>query len=299
VVFRIADLLSPCKPACPGGSRMREEYSSPVGLGSMGGGPGRILVIAEDPWARDTIRVLLSSMGCQCVMAPSVEQARTKLGQENPDAAVVDTHHTTDATSPGISGLDELCRRLRGRIIIVTGEGHDPEVAALIQKYGLPQISRERLLQDLWSTLNSLPQPSSVFRRVISSARLIFDSFLQPAPAGIRISQLAGRRFVYQADSLMVDLSIGPSETNSRHISVVGQLLDSAKPERQLDILSVALQGPKGQIAFASTNEFGEFHFECDLEQNIKVEIETAANRWISLVLPRLEGLRQGVAGAG
>jgi len=277
---------------------MRENDSFAVSPGSTGGGPGRILVIAEDPWARDTIRVFLSSMGCHCVMASSIEHALAKLGQENPDAAIADTHRTTAATSPRLSGLDEICRRLRGRIIIVTGEGHDPEVAALIQKYSLPRIWRERLLQDLWDTLNSLPQPSSVVRRVIYSARLIFDSFLQPAPAGIRISQPAGRRFVYQAYSLMVDLALEPSQTDSRRISLVGQLLDSAEPERQLDALSVALQGPKGPIAVASTNKFGEFHFELDLEQNVKLEIETAANQWISLVLPRQEWFQRGVAGA-
>ncbi len=237
---------------------MREKYSIAVSPGCTGGGPGRILVIAEDPWARDTIRVFLSSMGCHCFMASSAEHALAKLGQENPDAAIADTHRTTAATSPGFSGLAEICRRLRGRIIIVTGDGHDPEVAALIQKYSLPRIWRERLLQELWSTLNSLPQPSSVVRRVIHSAHLIFDSFLQPAPAGIRILQLAGRRFVYQADSLMVDLSLEPSQTDSRRISLVGQLLDSAEPERQLDTLLVALHGPKGPIAVASTNKFGD-----------------------------------------
>jgi len=230
-------------------------------------------------------------------MASSVEQALAKLGQENPDAAIADTHHTTAATSPGLSGLDEICVRLRGRIIILTGEGHDPEVAALIQKYCLPRIWRERLLQNLWSTLNSLPPPSSVFRRVIYSARLIFDSLLQPAPAGIRISQLAGRRFVYQADSLMIELSLEPPQTDSRRISLVGQVFDSAKPERQLDILSVALQGPKGPIAVALTNNFGEFQFEFDVEQNVKLEIESAANRWISIVLPHLDRVQQGVAG--
>ena len=277
---------------------MREKYSFAVSPGRMGGGPGRILVIAEDPWVRDTVRVLLSSMGCPCVMASSVEQALAKLGQENPDAAIADTHRATAATSPGLCGLDEICIRLRGRVIIVSGEDHDPEVAALIQKYSLPRISRERLLYDLWGTLNSLPQPSSVVRRVIHSARLIFDSFLQPAPAGIRISQLAGRRFVYQADSLMVDLSLEPPQTDSRRISLVGQLLDSAEPERQLDTLSVALRGPQGPIAVASTNKFGEFHFEFDLEQNVKLEIETAANHWISVVLPRLERVQEGVAGA-
>jgi len=267
---------------------MREKYSFPVSPECGGRGPGRVLVIAEDPWARDTIRVLLGSMGCHCVMASSVEQARAKLGQEDPDAAIADTHRTTAATSPGLSGLEEICLRLRGRIIIVTGEGHDPEVAALIQKYCLPQIWRERLLQDLWSTLSSLPKLSSAFRRVIHSARLIFDSFLQPAPAGIRTSQLAGRQVIYQAEDLMVDLFLEPPQTDSRRISLVGQLLDSAKPERRLNILSVALQGPKGPIAIGSTNKFGEFHFDFDLEQNVKLEIETAANLWISVPLPCL-----------
>ena len=276
---------------------MREKHSFPVNPDCRSRGPGRVLVIAEDPWARDTIRVLLGSMGCHCVMACNAEQARAKLRQENPDAAIADTYRTTAATSPGLSGLDEICLRLRGRIIIVTGEDHDPEVAALIQKYRLPQILRERLLQDLWSTLNSLPKQSSVFRRVIS-ARLIFDSFLQPAPAGIRSSQLAGRRVVYQADGLMVDLLLEQPQTDSLRISLVGQLLDSAKPERQLDILSVALQGRKGPIAVASTNKFGEFHFEFGLERNVNLEIETTADQWISVVLPRLEWVQQGVAGA-
>jgi len=276
---------------------MQEKHSFPVNPDCRSRGPGRVLVIAEDPWARETIRVLLGSMGCQCVMACSVEQARAKLGQEVPDAAVADTYRTTAATSPGLSGLDEICLRLRGRIIIVTGEDHDPEVAALIQKYRLPQIWRERLLQDLWSTLNSLPKQSSVFRRVIYSARLIFDSFLQPALAGIRSSQLAGRRVVYQADSLMVDLLLEQPQTDSRRISLVGQLLDSAKPKRQLDILSVALQGRKGPIAVASTNKFGEFHFEFGLQRNVNLEIETTADQWISVVLPRLEWVQQGVAG--
>lgn len=277
---------------------MRGKYPIPVGSRCMGGGPGRILVIAEDPWARDTIRVLLSSMGCHCVMASSVEQALAKLGQESLDAAIADAHLTAAATSPGLSGLDQICLRLGGRVIIVTGQGYNQEVAALVQKYYLPRVCRERLLQDLWTTLNSLLRPNSVFRRIMYSARLTFDSFLQPAPAGIRISRLAGRRFVYEAGSLMVDLSLEPAQTDSRHISLVGQLLDSAKPERQLDILSVALQGPKGPIAVASANEFGEFHFEFDVEQNIKLEIETAANQWISVVFPRLEAVEQGVAGA-
>jgi CheY-like chemotaxis protein len=263
---------------------MQEKSSFPVGSAGIGRELGKILVIAKDPSARDTIRVLLGSMGCHCVMATSVPQQLATL-----DAAIVDAQGLASATSAGLSGLHEICLSLRGRIIVLTSEGRNPEVADLIERYDLLPISRERLLQDLWGTLNSLLHPISVPRRIMSAARLIFDSFLQPAPIGIRISQLHGRRFVYQTDSLMIDLSLEPPLTGSRSISLVGQLMDSAKPARDLDVLSVRLQGPKGPIALTSTNKFGEFRFEFSLEQNVKLEIETVAQNWISIVLPGLE----------
>jgi CheY-like chemotaxis protein len=277
---------------------MREKASFPGSPASIAEEQGRILVIAEDPWARDTMRVLLSSMGCSCVMASSVQQARATIGQEKPDAAIVDAHRATSASLPELSGLAEICVSLRGRVVVLTNEGYDSEVAALIQRFNLPRIRRERLLQDLWGTLDSLLRPNSLFRRVIHAARLIFDSFLQPAPEGIRASQLAGRRFVYEAGSVMVDLSLEPPLTDSRRISLVGQLMDSAGSGRQLDIHAVSLRGSKGPIALASTNKFGEFQFEFDFEPNVQLEIETAANQWVSVVLPRLEWLEKGFEGA-
>lgn len=277
---------------------MREK--SPFSRGSLGIGRAhrKILVVAEDAWARDTMRVLLGSMGCHCVMEPSLPVALAALGPEVPDAAIVDLQCTPSATSGGIPGLEEICRSLRGRVIILTGENHERQVAALIHRYNLPRIQRERLLQDLWGALNSLPGQDSAFRKVIRAARLIFDSFLEPAPVGIRISQLPGRRLVYEAGSFMVDLSLEPPQTDSRRMSLVGQLIDAAKPERQLDGLSVGLHGPKGPIALAPANKFGEFHFEFDAEQNVNLEIETAANQGISIVLPRLESVRERILGS-
>jgi CheY-like chemotaxis protein len=268
---------------------MQEKSSFPAGSAGIGRELGKILVIAEDPWARDTIRVLLSSMGCHCVMATSVPQELATLGQERPGAVIVDAQALASATAAALSGIDEICLNPRGPIIVLTSEGQNPEVADLIERYDLVPISRERLLQDLWGTLNPLLRPISVTRRIVQAARLIFDSFLEPAPVGIRISQLHGRRFVYQADSLMIDLSLEPPLTGSHRFSLVGQLMDSTKPEPDLEVLSVRLQGPKGPIALTSTNKFGEFRFEFSLEQNVKLEIETVAQNWISIVLPSLE----------
>jgi hypothetical protein len=227
-----------------------------------------------------------------------VRQELATLGQEGPDAVIVDAQRLASATSAALSGLDEICLRLRGRVIVLTSEGQNPEIADLIKKYHLLPISRERLFQDLWGTLNSFLRPISVSRRIMQVARLIFDSFLQPAPVGIRISQLHGRRFMYQAGSLMIDLSLEPPLTDSSRISLVGQLMDSTMPERDLDVLSVGLQGPKGPIALTSTNKLGEFHLEFSLEQNVKLEIETAAQNWVSIVLPSLEWAKKQAAGA-
>lgn len=276
---------------------MRVRPSFPTDSACIGRSQPKILVIAEDPWARDTTRVLLGSMGCHCVMASSMPRPPA-LGQENPDAAIVDAQCKPSATSLGFSGLDEICFSLRGRVIVLTGEGHDPEVDALIQRFGLVSICRESLFQDLWGALNGLLRANFGFRRIIHAARLIFDSFLESAPVGMRNSQVAARRFVYEAGSLMVDLSLEPPQTDSRRMSLVGQLMDSAKPHRQLDILSVALQGPEGPIALASANKFAEFRFEFDLEQDIKLEIETGARDCISIVLPNLEWAEKRAAGA-
>jgi CheY-like chemotaxis protein len=276
---------------------MQEKSSFPARSAGIGRELGKILVVSEDPWVRDTIRVLLGSMGCQCVTTRSVRQELATLGQEGLGALIVDARVLASATAAALSGIDEICLNLRGLVIVLTSEGQNPVVADLIDRYDLVPISRERLLQDLWRTVNPLLRPISVTRRIMQAARLIFDSFLQPAPAGIRISQLHGRRFLYQAGSLMVDLSLEPPLTDSRRISLVGQLMDSAMPERDLEVLSVGLQGLKGPIALTSTNKFGEFQLEFSPEQNVKLEIETAERNWISIILPSLEWAEKRVAG--
>jgi CheY-like chemotaxis protein len=276
---------------------MHEKCSFPVGSAGIGRELRKILVIAEDPLVRDNVRVLLSSMGCQCVTASSARPELSILGQESPDAAIVDAQGSASATSEWFSGVDEICLSLRGRVVILTGKDQNPQLTDLIKRYDLPLISREQLFQDLWGTLNSLVRPIPVRRRIMQAARLIFDSFLQPAPVGIRVSHLHGRQFIYQAGDLMVDLSLEPPQTDGGPISLVGQLMDSARPERGLGAFSVGLQGSKAPIAMTSANKFGEFRFEFGMEQDVKLEIETAPRDWISIALPSLQWAGKRAAG--
>jgi len=93
----------------------------------------------------------------------------------------------------------------------------------------------------------------------------------------------------------MADLSLEPQE-NSQLITLVGQVLDSAQPERQLASLSLVLQGQAGPIAVATTNEIGEFQFDFDSEPRVTLEIGVKANHWVSLELPDSNGAIQGTA---
>lgn len=248
----------------------------------------RVLIIGEEPDTRNTVRVLLRSMGCQCVLASNVQQALAALAQENPDAAIFDLQRTNSSAAQVVSGMDVICPSLRGRVLVLTGEHIDPVISHLIDRYSLPRIPRGRLFQELWGSLESLFRPTRVFPRIAHAAKLIFDSFLQPLPVGVRIAQLPTRRLVYESGSLMADLWIEP-QTDSRRIALVGQIADSAKPDRRFDTVPVVLHGRKGPIALATTNKFGEFHFDFDFEPSVTLEMETSANQWLSVVLPNLE----------
>src|SRR5207247_10332041 len=155
----------------------------------------------------------------------------------------------------------------------------------LINRYSLPRVARDRLLQELWGCLESLLRPSSLVRRVTQAARLVFDSFLQPLPDGIRISQLPARRLVYEAGSLMADLCMEP-KTDSPRTALVGQLVDSAKPDRRFDRIPVVRQGQKGPIALATTNEFAELLLAFDFYPSLSLEPETSAYHWGCVALP-------------
>jgi CheY-like chemotaxis protein len=255
----------------------------------------KVLIICEEPSARDTIRVLLGSMGCQCVVASGVQQAIAILEQENPDAAIVDPHSCDFSAAPILSGLDKIYARLGGRVVVLTGHEKEQEVKELLERYSLPGIRRDRLLQELWVNLESSFRPKEVLRRIINAAHLVFDSFLQPMPAGVRgVAQLTARQLVYQSGSLMADLRIEP-QNDFRNFAVVGQIVDSDRPDRQFDSIPVVLHGRRGPLALATTNKFGEFHFNLDFEPSVTLEIEVPGEPWVSVALPSLEWAKRAV----
>ncbi len=160
----------------------------------------KLLILCEESSARDTMRVLLGSMGCECVVASTVQQAIAVLEQENPDAAIVDPRSSGFSAASIVSEFDKLHPSLRDRVVVLSGNESEPEIEDLLRRYSLRRVSRDRLLQELWGSLESLLHPNKILRRVVDAAQLVFDSFLQPIPAGVRGTRLPDRRLVYQSE---------------------------------------------------------------------------------------------------
>ena len=155
----------------------------------------RVLIICERAAERDTIRVLVGTMGCQWVLASGIEEALTLLGRERTSAALLELPGTTSNPAKLEQGIRELLVRFPGRIIVLTDEAPGPLTNELISKYSIPSVQRDRLAVDLWPRLESMVYPQFVSRRITRVARLVLDTFLDPLPVGIRSLQTDTRQF--------------------------------------------------------------------------------------------------------
>ena len=87
---------------------------------------------------------------------------------------------------------------------------------------------------------------------------LVFDSFLQPAAAGVRGARHAARQVLYQKGTCCIDIRL-EHDTQAKKLNVMGQVLDSGESGRGVgSILVEVVQGEK-PVATATTNSYGEF----------------------------------------
>lgn len=118
-------------------------------------------------------------------------------------------------------------------------------------------------------------------------ARLIFDSFAQPLPVGVRSGAPMARQLLYESDGLTVDLRID-KHANSKALSIVGQVLDARTLRLAHEAVPVALLDGQGKrLQQTSTSHFGEFHLEIAGETEMQLAIEVDGGRSICIPLPR------------
>ena len=253
----------------------------------------KVLMLGANALVRDNVRVLLGSMGYQYLVAPTLKETLTLLEQGRPDAAILDPQQADSPPAQVVAAFHKMVPHLRGRTIVLLGEESDPDLLQLLDAYFLPRVPRDALLQELWPSLDSLLRRMSTTQQVTRSAPLVFDSFLRPSLAGARSSHPAVRRLLYESGSLVADLSL-EGQRDSQRVTLVGQLLDAAKPEPHLSSVPVVLQGLAGLMGMAKTNEWGEFRFEFNFEPGVSLEIGARQNYWVSVGLPDSKSVTGG-----
>jgi hypothetical protein len=100
-------------------------------------------------------------------------------------------------------------------------------------------------------------------RRTITGIEILFDSFREPAFAGVRSVGGGARRLLYRADPFRIDLQI-EAKLGGNNIVVTGQVLDLRHPETVVREVPVIVSNQRGRTVEAKTNEFGEFHQEIE-----------------------------------
>lgn len=250
----------------------------------------KILMLGANPLVRDNVRVLLGSMGYQCLVASDLKRAVELFELEKPDAAILDPQAADSSPARLVVSFQ---KQVPGRLIVLVKEESDPELLQVLDAYSVPKVRLDTLFRELWPRLDSLLCRGTLPCRVTRGAPLVFDSFLQPLPAGIRSSEPLCRQLRYESDTLVADLLL-ERQRDSQHITLMGQVLDTAKGEPRLGGIPIVVQGHSGWIGITGTNDWGEFHFEFESEPGITLEIKARENVWVSAGLPDLQSVISG-----
>ena len=104
-------------------------------------------------------------------------------------------------------------------------------------------------------------------------AKLVFDSALEPALAGVRTGKGGTRQAMYRAGAFLVDLRVD-FDRGQRRVSLVGQIAtqDATGVARSV-FGSAQLTSNNTIVAESLVNEFGEFQFECRPQPRLRLRI--------------------------
>ena len=107
----------------------------------------------------------------------------------------------------------------------------------------------------------ALQQPEKVHILPRILAKLVYDSFREPLPAGVRAGHRLSRQALYEAGDYCVDLRM-EHEQGSSTVLLVGQVANRKQPHQALARVPVVLMSGKSLLARTLSNEFGEFQLE-------------------------------------
>jgi hypothetical protein len=121
-------------------------------------------------------------------------------------------------------------------------------------------------------------------------ARLVYDSLLDPLPAGVRAKDRPSQA-LYEAADYAVDLHMSREQVSREHnaprMVVVGQIADRRQPGRWVADKLVVLMSGREVAAQGLSSEHGEFHLECASTDDLHLQVSVEAETRIEVSLPR------------
>jgi hypothetical protein len=116
-------------------------------------------------------------------------------------------------------------------------------------------------------------------------AELLFDSFRDPSPVGVRSTATNMVRYLlYRSGSYVIEMRLEFAEGSKRY-ALTGQILNPDEWPEKLDKLPVRLRSGRDELAHAPTNNFGEFNLEYETGKNVQVCIAMAGQNEIVIPL--------------
>lgn len=116
-------------------------------------------------------------------------------------------------------------------------------------------------------------------------AKLVFDSFAQPLPVGVRSGALRVWQVIYEAEGLTVDLHFG-RRAQSKAMHIVGQVFDKTAAQALQDSATIELSTEHKQlVATAPVTGSGEFYLEFEAKEHLWLSVKSAGRNTVQIPL--------------
>jgi hypothetical protein len=113
----------------------------------------------------------------------------------------------------------------------------------------------------------------SLLPRIAETARMIFDSFREPLPAGIRGRVSTARHLLYETDDFSIDLRL--EKEGKMKVALAGQVLPKRAGYTNTAQTRVLILGSDGRLlGHRTASSFGEFQVEITAQDELEVYVQ-------------------------
>jgi hypothetical protein len=117
-----------------------------------------------------------------------------------------------------------------------------------------------------------LQRPDKVLFLPRLVAKLVFDSFREPALAGVRSQEEMTHQALYEAGDYCVDLRV-EHERGADAVVLAGQIANRTQPEQRVSGIPVILMSGKEVLGRTVSNGSGEFQIECQAKKSLRLYV--------------------------